>query len=266
MQFDAYSPALRIPDLSDTGRREFARLLRSQDQRLVGLRADLGPRGFGPGADVDRLLDHLERAMEAAVGLEAPLLCLDVGPLPAPPAEVKPKPVITPDMAGLILLPNLPVAAMPEEPPVPPDPAFVSQVDGAMSELGRHADRYGVSVALRSDLAGFAAIHAVLRRANCQWLSIDLDPPAVLCDRWDADKIFSELGPLIRHVRGRDANVGAERRVKPAAIGRGNTTWPELLANLDAVDYRGWITVDPAELTDRAGAAAAGLAHLRAAG
>src|SRR5438552_17059362 len=84
--FDAYSPALSLPELSQTGRREFRHVLSTNDLALVGLRADLGPKGFGPGADVDRLLSRLARAMGAAAGLAAPLLCVDVGPLPRTPA------------------------------------------------------------------------------------------------------------------------------------------------------------------------------------
>jgi sugar phosphate isomerase/epimerase len=133
-----------------------------------------------------------------------------------------------------------------------------------LGDLGRRADRYAVMIAFRSDMAGFASLAAALDRVACPWFGIDLDPPALLCDRWSADEIFSRLGPSIRHVRGRDANVGAERRVKPAAIGRGDTDWAQLLANLDGAGFAGWITLDPMELTDRAGAAAKGLEHLRA--
>src|SRR3954471_18201075 len=68
--FDAYSPSLSFPDLSQTGRREFRHVLSSEEIQLVGLRADLGPKGFGPGADVDRLLHRLDRAMDAAAGMQ----------------------------------------------------------------------------------------------------------------------------------------------------------------------------------------------------
>ena len=67
--FDAYSPSLNVPDLSDSGRREFRHLLSAQDQRLVGLRWDAGPKGIGPGADVDQVIERLDRVMEAAAGL-----------------------------------------------------------------------------------------------------------------------------------------------------------------------------------------------------
>src|SRR5438270_537776 len=67
--FDAYGSTLRLPDLSATGRREFLRILANESQQLVGLQGDLGPKGFGPGADVDRLIHGVEGAMEAARAL-----------------------------------------------------------------------------------------------------------------------------------------------------------------------------------------------------
>jgi sugar phosphate isomerase/epimerase len=68
---------------------------------------------------------------------------------------------------------------------------------------------------------------------------------------------------LIRHVRARDALRGAEHRTQSVTIGKGNIDWPVLLRNLDEAGYRGWITIDPVDLTDRAGAAREGLKHIR---
>jgi hypothetical protein len=261
--FDAFSASFNIPDLTGSGRREFSRLLSSQNQQLVGLRGELGPRGLGPGADVDRILSKFDQLLEAAAGLSAPLACVDLGPLPAPPATAKPKPNITPDQAGLILLPNVPQPVEPPTPPAPPaDPAMVSQVDAALAEIGRLADRYSVVVAFRSDLASLAALERAVVKAGCPWFGIDLDPVAVLRDEWDLDETFSRLGALVRHVYGRDAIKGADRRTRPAIIGNGDTDWGTLLADLDAAGYRGWITVDPTELPDRHAAAAAGRKYL----
>jgi sugar phosphate isomerase/epimerase len=80
--FDAYSTELTIPELSATGRREFLQVMRAQNVQLIGLQGELGPKGLGPGADVDRVLHRVEAAMESAAALMAPLLCVDVGPLP----------------------------------------------------------------------------------------------------------------------------------------------------------------------------------------
>jgi sugar phosphate isomerase/epimerase len=102
----------------------------------------------------------------------------------------------------------------------------------------------------------------VLRRADCPWFGVDFDPVAILRDEWDADEVFSAVGPLIRHVRGRDAVAGAEHRTRPAIIGQGDTDWPGLLARLDEAGYHGWITIDPIDLPDRTAAAQAGRKHI----
>ena len=213
---------------------------------------------------MDRWVDQVDRVMETAAGLQAPLLCLDLGPLPAPAAVARERPAVRPDEAGLIFLPTPTAAPEPAPaPPPPPDPAFVSQVDAALSEVGRRADRYGVTVALRSDRAGFAALARALAAAACPWFGVDLDPTALLRDEWPAEEVFSRFGDLIRHVRGRDALSGADRRTQPAPVGRGSTDWPAFLAHLDAAGYGGWLTIDPIELTDRRGAAGAGVEYLR---
>jgi hypothetical protein len=265
--FDARSASLNITELSVTGRREFRHILSAQDRQLVGLRVDLGAKGFGPGADVDRLLSQLDKVMESAAGLAAPLLCVDTGPLPEPPKPVPSPPKITAEQAGLILLPSFDTTA--SEPPQPPpapttaELAFAAQVDAAMAETGVLADRYNVVVALHSDLSSCAALQRTLDAARCPWFGVNLDPVSVLRDSWELDQVFARLGPLVRHVRGRDAVAGADKRTKPASIGRGDTKWDHLLANLEAADFHGWITLDPGDLPDRPTAAIAGLKYLR---
>ncbi len=295
-----------LPGLSDSGRREFRRMITANDLRLVGLRAEVGMKGFGPSADVDQTLARLDAALRLCRELAepasstlssqgSPVLCLEMGPLPAPARVVAAKPKITPDMAGLILLPNLPDPEPADAPPQqtshwtwqsqtsssshstsqsspqlsppanpqspsqsPADQAFTLSVDAALADLGRRADRYGVFIAMRADLASFAALERAIRSANCPWFGVDLDPVAILRDEWKPDEIFSRLGGLIRHVRGRDALAGADRRTKPAVIGQGSTRWDELLGSLDESGYRGFITLDPIDLPDRAAAALAG--------
>jgi sugar phosphate isomerase/epimerase len=267
VQFDVFASALHLPDLSATGRRDFVHSLTAQDQRLAGLRADTGAKGLS-GGDVDRVIARLDTAMELAAGLGPRLLCVEIGPLPEPPSQPRPKSSLPPAAAGLILIPTADEIAMAtgspaeESTPRPVDHRAMSQVDGAMIELGKRADRYGVTVAFRSDLAGFAALERALRAADCPWFGVDLDPSAVLRDAWDQGQIFSRLGPAIRHVRGKDAVVGSGRRTKPAVVGQGNVDWPRLLADLDDAGFRGWLTVDPLELPDRAAGARAALKTL----
>jgi sugar phosphate isomerase/epimerase len=137
----------------------------------------------------------------------------------------------------------------------PFDAPFGSSVDGALHELGRRADRYGVVVAFGSELASFAAVGRALAAAACPWFGIDLDPVAMLRDAWPPDEIFSRLGNLIRHVRARDALLGADKRTKPATIGTGSVQWNELLAKFTDAAYSRWLTIDPTDLPQRAAAA-----------
>jgi sugar phosphate isomerase/epimerase len=270
IQFQATTPRLDFTQLSASGRRELLHVLRGQDQQLVGLRFELGKQGFGPGADVDQLLARLDKVLEAAVALGSVIVCVDLGPLPPPPRRPPPVRTITQDEAGLILLPSTliaipaPESTTMEHVPANIDPTFVAQVDAAMAELGGIADRYSATVACASELASFAAIAEVLRKANCSWFGVDLDPSAALRDAWSIDDIFAQLGPLVRHVRGRDAIGTLENtRTQPVVIGNGQIPWPTVLHNLDDAGYHGWITIDPIGLTDRLGGAAEGIQYLK---
>ena len=262
--FDAISPSLDFTELSQTGRREFRQLLASNNLALAALRVDLGIKGFAPGADIDRLLSQLQNVMDAAKAIVAPpLICLDLGPLPEPAAVAKPVLKVTSEQAGLIIIPELKAPPPPPPPGPGPDPVLLSHIDGALRELGMLADRVGVTLAFRSDLASFAALDRALTVAACPWFDVDFDPVAMLRDDWPADEIFSRLGSQIRSVRARDAVAGADRRTKPAIIGHGSIDWIRALSDLDAAGYRGWLTIDSLDLPDRLGAAVSGANHLR---
>lgn len=256
--------AIDLTALSGSGRREVRHLLSSHEQALVALRIDLGASGLLAG-DVDRQISRLARTMEAAKGLGCTLICAEAGPLPSGATPTKIKPKITPEQAGLIIVPGAlmePAQQPSAPPPSPGELAEMAQLDAAMIEIGRWADRIGVAVAWRSELASFVALQRALRAADCPWFGLELDPVAVLRDEWNLDEVIARLGERIRHVRGRDALGGTHGRTKPAVIGTGSVDWQELIARLDETAYAGWLTIDPVELNDRAAAAASGRAHL----
>src|SRR5262249_30896312 len=156
----AYTARMRLPDLSATGRREFRHVLAGQQRELVAVHVDCGPRGLGPGADVDRGINGVDRAVGGARGVGAAGVAVEGGPRTESARDAKPKPKVTQEMAGLILIPSLESKST-EEPVLPAvkaDPIVAAQVDSAMAELGRRADRYGVAVAFHSDLSSYAAL------------------------------------------------------------------------------------------------------------
>jgi sugar phosphate isomerase/epimerase len=266
--FDAYSPRLNLAELSASGKRDFRHLLSAQDQQLAALSLDIGPKGISLGADVDRVIARIDTTMDTAVALGTRLLLIDLGHLPAPPQQPKLQKKINPDEAGLIILPPPSMGAVegatpPEPISGPADPEATGAIDAALYEIGKRADRYGVTIAFRSDLASFAALERAIKAASCPWFGVDLDPVAIVRDAWPIDEIFSRLGALIRHVRSRDAVGGADRRTRPAPVGKGSVNWGELLAKLDEAGYQNWLTIDSLELQDRAAAAKAGLEYLK---
>jgi sugar phosphate isomerase/epimerase len=83
VQLDPRMGAIDLLGLSQSGRRELLGLLRSHQLEPVGLRVDLGAKGISAGADIDAVLDRIEKILALAPGLACPLICVDLGPPPA---------------------------------------------------------------------------------------------------------------------------------------------------------------------------------------
>ncbi len=253
-----------MPALSGSGRREFRRLVGSTNRQIVGFELDLGAAGLSLKADVDRQLSTIEQAMELAAGLATPLVCVELGSLPAAAVTSPPKPPATQAMAGLLILStsaDLKPARV-EPAPTPADQAFSTHLSPVMLDLARRADRFGVVLAFRSTLSSLASLEQAIMPLGCPWFGVDLDPIAALRDGREIDDVFSRVGGLIRHVRVRDAIVGTGGRTKPMPVGQGQVDWPAVLGNLSAAGYQGWITIDPMELADRQSAVRQAVAYL----
>ena len=268
LQFDAFGSA-KLTELSQTGLRDFRHTLSSHNQAFVGSRVDFGIAGIMPGADVDRILHQLEKVFEANRPLGSSLVCAEIGPLPEPVISPVVKQRISQAQAGLLLLPDPTSLAESVEPVNPIDPAVQQKFDtassfvaSALAAIGELADRYQIALAVRAELASYAAIAHALESARCPWLGIDLDPVALLRDQWPVDEIFAKLATKILHVRARDAQSNSSHRTKPAIIGTGHTRWPALLHLLDDASYQSYLTIDPIDLPHRPTAAIAGLAAL----
>jgi hypothetical protein len=157
--FYAHARTLNLPELSGTGRREFSHTLRKNAQTLVAIRADIGPKGLAPGADLDRLLAGLDGVLRVARDLDAELVTLDLGPLPE----------------------------------VEADQTKTAHVGGALQALCGLAERYRMRVALSASLSALSSLDRALQALRCPHCGVCLDPVALLHDRWSGDEIFSFL-------------------------------------------------------------------------
>ncbi|MGF1634124.1 MAG: sugar phosphate isomerase/epimerase family protein [Phycisphaerae bacterium] len=262
---EAADPA--FVDLSATGAREVRTLLGRFEQPLVGLAMHLGRDGLRPGGDLDRVLARVERALQVARLLQATMLTVDVGRLPAPARVEAPRPTasdaglggLAGGLAGSIIVPR------PEDVPAglradgsgggagvegPADPAFSGRVAEGMAQLGVLADRYSVLMAFSSQLASYAALSSAVEQAACPSFGYDLDPVALVADPAEAEAVFGMLVGPILHVRGRDGQRGDAGRTRLTPVGKGEVQWGRLAGLLDDAGYHGFVSVDTRGLTN----------------
>ena len=255
VQLDIVSTQLDLTALSISGQREMRHILAGHDLGLLSLRMQLPPEGLINDAFHDRLLWSFEKAIAAAVGLSAGVLCIDMGRLPvfAEPRPAK-KPIAA-QQAGSIILPGQEfLAPDPTEPSNPSDradPAEWHAIDSLLREIGQQADRTGTIVAWSTELSSFVSLKRAIESAACSWFGVDLDPVSILRDHWQLPRIIASVGPLVRHLRARDGIKGSPGRTQPAPLGQGTTNWRELLALLDEGGYSGAAIVDTVDLPDR---------------
>ncbi|MFN4242786.1 MAG: sugar phosphate isomerase/epimerase family protein [Tepidisphaerales bacterium] len=267
--------------LSRSGRRELLKRLEMQRLGLLSLVTTCGRRGFSPGADVDRVLEHLRTCIELAAELGRVVLCVDAGPLPPPPPSAATFPSAPtqatggggaePLLLGGLVLPTAEEKrrfAQPARPTAsePRDEAFEAQLDAAWREVGALADRCGVRVAWRSGLASWRSLKRALDAAGCPMFGVDFDPVSVLGEPEGWDGMEAAVGALagrVWHVRVRDALRGSGGRTQPAPPGRGSLDWRALRQWLLDADFDGPVAVDPTELTDRLSGTRDALTYLR---
>jgi sugar phosphate isomerase/epimerase len=256
LQLDMRLGTLNVSELSASGQREVRTIVARHELELVSLRVQLGAESLVSSAGLDRVIWLLQKAVNAAVGLGVKLLCVDVGRLPSAGEAMPPRKPIAPLQAGLIIIPGMQAFTEPKGDQEPPaDAGQWAPVEAVLREAGTLADRASLVLAMSSELSSFASLKYAMEQTACPWFGVDLDAVSLLRDQWDAERVLDAVGPLVRHVRARDALKGNAGRTQPAAIGQGTTRWPELLSMLDAGGYAGWFTVDTVDLPDRLGAA-----------
>lgn len=265
VQLDVVTGGLSLNELDGSGRREVRHLVSSNDLEVESVRAQVPAGALATPADHDRLLWMMRKAIEATSGIGAKCLCVDIGRLPRVRAkERRSTPIANP---GLIIVPEMPKAPAANEPEIKDtELALWDGVDVILREIGSITDRIGVVVAFAAELSGFASLERMLEGARCPWFGVDLDPVSVLREDDSFESVLDVVGPMLRHVRVRDAIRGSGGRTQPAEIGEGSTNWRELLSLLDSGSFGGWLAVDTVDLPSRVAAARRAPAVLAAAG
>ena len=110
-----------------------------------------------------------------------------------------------------------------------------------LSDLARHANHVGTSLAIIPTDDSAESLSSLLTRITTGPIGIDFDPAHFVMTGRDLIESLRTLHQFVLHVQLRDGTRGIDGS-QETAVGYGNVDWVELMAFLGEMDYRGWIT------------------------
>lgn len=211
LEFDAVGD-LAPAQLSQTGRRELRHLFRSHDLELTALACPLR-RGLSVPENQDARLEYLRQALSMSWDLGAKVVVIHPGPLP------------------------------PEKPDAN-DPRWPILTE-ALTNLARHAERVGATLALETGLESGEMLARFLTGFAIGGLAANLNPGNLLIHGHDPYAAARSLRERIVHVHAKDARVAsASRGAEEVPLGHGDIDWLQMLAVLEEIEYRGFVTIE----------------------
>lgn len=207
VEIDALGP-LRPRDFSQTALRHLRRMLSDLNLNVcaVGFHTR---RGYEVVDELERRIEATKEALTFARALGAPIVINHVGQIP-------------------------------EDENSSPWAAMLT----AICEIGRFADKAGAMLAAQTGEDGAHDLRRLLDALPNGALLVDLDPGRLLAGRYSPIEAIAELRSYIVHVHATDAvQERAQGPGTETALGRGSVDYPELLASLEEIAYRGVFTI-----------------------
>jgi len=216
------------PDqLSTTGRKEVRHLLRSFGLELAAVGCPLR-HGLHEAAHLEGRLARVQKTQTLAYDLGARIVVTWPGSLPQADA-----------------------------------PARTIFTD-SLTQLGRHGDCVGVTLALAAGADPPAEFSAYLRTFTCGGLGVQIDPATLLLRRLDPPQVVTMFADQIVYVHARDGvPERPDRLFEEVPLGHGEVDWVAFLGALEEVAYHGWLTLRRGPCADPAGDLKAGASLLR---
>jgi sugar phosphate isomerase/epimerase len=219
--------------LSQTGRRDLSRLLRSLGLELCALGCPLR-HDLHVADQLEARLNHVRQVMSLAYDLGPRLVVAWAGSIPK------------------------------EE-----DWPSADLLRDSLTQLGRHGERIGTTLALAAGSEPPELLAGFLQRLNCGLgglggLGVHVDPASLLLRRHDPVAAVGTFQQLLVHTHARDALADRPDRVaEEAPLGHGDIDWVAWLGALEEIGYRGWLTIRRGPCPDPAGDIRAAAAFLR---
>lgn len=226
VQFDARYE-LKPGELGETGRRQLLFELRERDLTVASLTFPLRTSLADP-EQLDLRVAALRKGMEFASQLKANVLTCAAGRIPPEDATDE-----------------------------------CQQLHSVLSDLARYGNHIGVTLSITPAGDEAERLIALLNDIKEGPLGIDFDPAGCVMTRQDPGSTLRELHAVVSHIQIRDALGNVDGMGREVPVGRGEVDWDFILALVDEMNYRGWLTVRRTEGEDRLGDCTRAIAYLK---
>jgi L-ribulose-5-phosphate 3-epimerase len=195
--------------LSQTGRREVRHLLRPHNLELTALGCPLR-HGLDVAEGQEARIEHIQEVLSLSSERGPRIVLIEAGPIP--------------------------------EDPYSPRARLLTE---ALQTLGRHGERTGAVLALRTGFESGQILRQFLDRFDGGGLGVNLAPAALLINGFDPYESTRALPGRVVYAQAKDARQGsANRGGQPVPLGHGNIDWRNYLSVLEEIGYHGWLTIE----------------------
>jgi L-ribulose-5-phosphate 3-epimerase len=214
--------------LSQTGRREVRHLLRPHNLELIALGCPLR-HGLDVPEGREVRIEHVQEVLSLSCDLGPRIVLIEAGPISEDP--------------------NSPRARLMTE---------------ALQAVGRHGERTGAVLALRTGLESGQILRQFLDRLDSGGLGVNVDPASLLINGLDPYESTRALSGRVAYAQAKDARqASTSRGSQPVPLGYGNVDWMNYLSVLEEIGYRGWLTIEQDMGDERLNDIAASVGFLR---
>lgn len=205
LQFDLRNE-LRAGDLTETGRRDLLHQIRENGLTISGAVFPLNYPLYEPDK-IDVRIAAIRDAMRFAYSLKISTLCLRIGQIP-----------VDQDSKQRQLLVEV------------------------LSDLARHSNHIGTTIAVTPTNDSADALRQLLGEIKTGPMGIDFDPAHFAMTRRSETESLRQLHDLVIHIQLRDGDCSIDGG-QEQTLGMGNVDWIEVMALVGEMDYRGWLTL-----------------------
>lgn len=195
-------------NLSETGRKDFLAFVTSKGLELSALCGDLG-HGFVDANKNNELLEKTKRMIDLCVDLETKVLTTHIGVIPDSPQN----------------------------------PVWQTLTE-ALNEIGGYAESRNCVLATETGPESTELMAKFLGSLKTSEIKVNYDPANLAMNAFDPVKGVSDLGHLIVHTHAKDGLGPKRGGPKEVPLGEGDVPFTEYLSALDAIGFKGFLTIE----------------------